>query len=1281
MNFINTSILKKLGLFAVLMVCLTSLKATHIVGGSLTYTCLGNDNYEVQLTVYRDCFYADPLALFDDPAYIGVFDQNNILVGNLQLPLLYQDTIPPVLNDPCLFVPADVCVETTTYRGVINLPFIAGGYQLAYERCCRNETILNIVDPLNAGAVFSTFIAETALRECNSSAKFTEWPPLFVCVNEPIDWDHSAIDADGDSLVYSLCTPLSGGSQARPQPVPTNNPPYDHVIWNDPAYNLDNLLGGDPLTIDSRTGRLTAVPGVMGQFVIGVCVSEYRNGEKISETRRDFQYNVGECGMVESTIVAPAVQCEDLSVTFKNESQNADGYKWNFNDPNNPGATSTLAEPTYVYSEPGTYTIELIASVRGNCTDTSYHTIFLQRNSMNADFVVDVQDCVDASTLVVTDRSTDPISDPTQWSWSLSEGGVVTQNSDLQNPTFTVSTPTTIELTLTTTSENGCVDGSSKTFDTQINDPGDQIASNITVCIGTDTELNPSGGSGYTYEWAQNPYFTDLNTINPTVNITEDAQLSVRITAIDGVCSSEKTVNLNVRDIPAVNAIQDQLEVCSGSSVQLNFTEYPDLDFVWTGPNLNNTNSDTPSASPTTNTVYSVLITESGGQSCSVSKEVNVTVNEKPDAALALVGDQATICNGTSASLNENGDPNFDYTWNGVGLNNVTVLNPTVGPTVTSNYQVTVTNRTTGCTSDKSIAVFVPADINLTAEGDRNICFDTETTLQATGTGDLTFQWMTADGSIMSSESMLLFRQNDSEDIQLMATNTEGCTETILVQVEVADRVTALDNVPDSVLVCENIPTSLSTNENNQFEFLWSPSVNIDDATSSIPVFTSDETTTYTVEAINPLNGCRVEKSLRAVVPEKIDLNVTDDITTCGDEAVLLTASSNLAESYSWIQENGAPVGTQPVVSVDSRVSAKYLVEVVDEFGCFIMDSVRVNFVGVEANIAQDNLETCDDEVQLSLANVNSGSNNNYTWGPIEAIISGESSSNPIVLNNSNDPITFSVTVTNDSGCTVEDQVTVTNRFDLNNLDIAKDACVDIDLDLNPDFNNLYDYSWGPANLLDDPTSANPSYTPTMDQLFTVTVTDNDGCSTIREVQVSTVDLNDMVDIALESDTILSGEQTQLEVTFDPDFTYLWIPPTSLSSNTISNPIANPTETTNYSVMVTNSQGCVALETITLNVLSSECNEPFVFFPNAFTPNGDGLNDLLRVRGNALSEVRFIIYNRWGERLFETNSVDGAWDGTYQGKQLPPDVYGYYLEAKCIFGGEYKKQGNVTILD
>ncbi|MDH3651128.1 MAG: hypothetical protein OEQ53_15690, partial [Saprospiraceae bacterium] len=278
--------------------------ATHIVGGELTYRCLGNEQYEVTLMVYRDCNFGNPEADFDDPASIGIFDsqgnlqihlgspENKGTLGQILIKFNPDDTIR--ISSDCFMEPDEgVCVHRTVYKDTVTLPFLEGGYQLVYQRCCRNQTLTNIVEPLETGASFVAVISEQALMECNSSPTFREWPPIFICVNQDLNYDHSAMDEDGDSLVYSLCTPFTGATKALPLPQPPSSPPYPDVIFRDP-FSLDNLLGGTALAID-QTGRLTATPNTIGQFLVGICVEEYRNGQLIGSTRRDFEYNVLDC--------------------------------------------------------------------------------------------------------------------------------------------------------------------------------------------------------------------------------------------------------------------------------------------------------------------------------------------------------------------------------------------------------------------------------------------------------------------------------------------------------------------------------------------------------------------------------------------------------------------------------------------------------------------------------------------------------------------------------------------------------------------------------------------------------------------------------------------------------------------------------------------------------------------------------------------------------------------------------------------------------------------------
>ncbi len=131
----------------------------------MNYTCLGDDRYEITLTIFRDCFYGDPNAWFDNPASIGVFDAQNRLLGHILVPLMNNDTLNPVLSGECFVVPPSVCVHTTTYRVVIELPFLEGGYQLAYQRCCRNQNAFEYCKSLGfRGYLWRDYLRPSSVR-------------------------------------------------------------------------------------------------------------------------------------------------------------------------------------------------------------------------------------------------------------------------------------------------------------------------------------------------------------------------------------------------------------------------------------------------------------------------------------------------------------------------------------------------------------------------------------------------------------------------------------------------------------------------------------------------------------------------------------------------------------------------------------------------------------------------------------------------------------------------------------------------------------------------------------------------------------------------------------------------------------------------------------------------------------------------------------------------------------------------------------------------------------
>ena len=119
-----------------------------------------------------------------------------------------------------------------------------------------------------------------------------------------------------------------------------------------------------------------------------------------------------------------------------------------------------------------------------------------------------------------------------------------------------------------------------------------------------------------------------------------------------------------------------------------------------------------------------------------------------------------------------------------------------------------------------------------------------------------------------------------------------------------------------------------------------------------------------------------------------------------------------------------------------------------------------------------------------------------------------------------------------------------------------------------------------------------------------------------------------------------------------------------MDNETIADPVATPPETTTFDVFVEDEFGCKDTASITVFLKTFFCEEPYIFVPNAFTPDDDGINDVFYVRGNSVDELFLAVYNRWGQKVFETNDPRGTWDGTIKGVLAPTDYYHYLIRYK-----------------
>ncbi len=285
----------KLLLLAFLLLPLKTF-STHIIGGTLEYSYLGNDQYQLHLIVYRDCINGVPP--FDEPAVIGVYDALDSLVTTLYPSV--NDSSDVFVQGSC--IPGNVCIRKANYYSTITLPAAGGPYTVAYQRCCRSVDVINIWDPMDYGMTFYNQIPTVP----NNSPVFENEFAAFTYIGDNFSFDASAVDSDGDVLVYSLDDVHDGADTFDPMPDPPLPPPYLVIPWQ-VQYDINNMLGGPvPLTIDPVTGIMTAVPGDLGVFVVSMKVDEYRSGVLISTTRREFviAVNPGSYFDVEGMILA-----------------------------------------------------------------------------------------------------------------------------------------------------------------------------------------------------------------------------------------------------------------------------------------------------------------------------------------------------------------------------------------------------------------------------------------------------------------------------------------------------------------------------------------------------------------------------------------------------------------------------------------------------------------------------------------------------------------------------------------------------------------------------------------------------------------------------------------------------------------------------------------------------------------------------------------------------------------------------------------------------------------
>ena len=304
--------------------------ASHLAGQDFTYALVdstgGVYHYRVNLNLYQDCENGSPAAILaDNPAFLAVYNGTGTLIRKDSVIYSVAHTMPITGSGTCATAGSSIplCINLKTFVMDYYLPASTSGYNITYQRCCMNASVVNIADPGDVGISCYVSIPPSEITTHNNSAVFINYPPFVIPINTPLSFDFSATDADGDSLSYTLCNAYTAGS-GDDKPFPPAAPPFDTLLYMVPFSSAAPMNCSAPLTIDPVTGLLTGTPSRVGKYLITICCHEWRQGLLINTTQREFEFTVLNCTlgtpempMAETTTLYPNPASTELTIVSK----------------------------------------------------------------------------------------------------------------------------------------------------------------------------------------------------------------------------------------------------------------------------------------------------------------------------------------------------------------------------------------------------------------------------------------------------------------------------------------------------------------------------------------------------------------------------------------------------------------------------------------------------------------------------------------------------------------------------------------------------------------------------------------------------------------------------------------------------------------------------------------------------------------------------------------------------------------------------------------------------
>ncbi|HRH65723.1 MAG TPA: T9SS type A sorting domain-containing protein [Bacteroidia bacterium] len=299
-------------------------RASHAMGAEINYECLGNNQYRITMFFYRDCMGIPAPAQMSIDITSSCFPDQTILLSPT-VPVPQQiSTVCPTTTTTCnggIYTG----IEAWEYEGIVTLPGECADWRFAHSEASRNAAITTITGAGSDNQYVYSLLNNTNAT-CNNSPYFANPPVPFACIGQQFCYTNAAYDADGDSLAYSLITPLTG--------------PGLTVTYLSGYTAAQPLVSSPPVTFNSTTGVMCMLPTQTDVTVFAILVSEYRNGVLIGETERDVQLTINNCnnsvplitginGTLGSTMNAcPNIPVEFYMYAMDNDAADATMLSW-----------------------------------------------------------------------------------------------------------------------------------------------------------------------------------------------------------------------------------------------------------------------------------------------------------------------------------------------------------------------------------------------------------------------------------------------------------------------------------------------------------------------------------------------------------------------------------------------------------------------------------------------------------------------------------------------------------------------------------------------------------------------------------------------------------------------------------------------------------------------------------------------------------------------------------------------------------------------------------------